>query len=215
MEIRRKKLSVLGVGAHYDDLDLGCSGTLIKHARQGDDVTMLVATDSAYRNPHGEVVRSAEVAREEGEKAAALIGAKLICLDFKTFELPFDEKLTQAITQIIADLNIDTVYSHWTGDLHRDHINAGQAAIMAGRHVPRFLMYRSNYYESGQAFRGSLYSDISAEFEAKLEVIKCHQSELTRVNYAWLDFFTHQNRNDGLRIGCEYAEAFEIVRYLV
>ncbi|MEW5772149.1 MAG: PIG-L deacetylase family protein [Thermodesulfobacteriota bacterium] len=206
--------NVLGIGAHYDDLDLGCSGTLIKHASQGDKVTMLVVTDSAYRNPKGQEIRNAAVARREGEEAAAMIGADLVCLDYKTFEVPFDENLTRTIHGLIVNLNIDTVYSHWTGDLHRDHQHAGKAALMAGRHVPRFLMYRSNYYESGKDFQGNFYSDISAHIETKLNVIRCHRSELERVQFAWIDFFTHQNRNDGLRIGCQYAEALQVVRYL-
>jgi len=211
---RNNPRKVLGVGAHYDDLDLGCSGTLIKHARQGDNVTMLVVTDSAYNNPKGEIVRSAEIARKEGEEAAALVGARLICLNYKTFEVPFDETLTRTINGIIDELEIDTIYSHWTGDLHRDHINTGRAALMAARHVPCFLMYRSNYYETGENFKGSFYSDISDYHETKIKVIKCHRSELERVRFAWVDFFSHQNQNDGLRIGCRYAEAFEVVRYL-
>ncbi len=206
--------NVLGVGAHYDDLDLGCSGTLIKHARTGDNVTMLVITDSAYKDPKGKTIRSAETARKEGEEAATLVGAHLICLDYKTFEVPFDETLTRTINRIIRDMKIDTVYGHWTGDLHRDHINAGQATLMAARHVPRFLMYRSNYYESGKDFRGSFYSDITEYYESKMAVIKCHKSELERVEFAWIDFFAHQNQNDGLKIGCKYAEAFEVIRYL-
>ena len=47
-------MNVLGVGAHYDDLELGCSGTLINHVKKGDNVTMLVITDSSYKNPDGQ-----------------------------------------------------------------------------------------------------------------------------------------------------------------
>lgn len=207
--------NVLGVGAHYDDLELGCSGTLIKHARAGDKVTMLVITDSEYRNPDGVLVRCGKTARREGAAAAEIIGADMICLGFKTFDVPFNEDLTCKINRYIDGLNIDTIYSHWTGDLHRDHQFSARCAIMAGRHVQRFLMYRSNYYDSFSVFKGNYYSDISEFMEDKIRVIKCHQSELERVRFKWIEFFTHQNRNDGMKIGCEYAEAFEIVRYLV
>lgn len=206
--------NVLGIGAHYDDLELGCSGTLIKHARQGDSVTLLVVTDSEYRNPQGEMIRCRKTAGQEGEEAAALIRARLICLNYRTFETPFDETLTRAISHYIDELDIDTIYSHWTGDLHRDHQFAGRSAHMAGRHVPRFLMYRSNYYDSDQTFRGNFYTDVSDVFDTKLEVIKCHRSELERVQHQWIEFVEHQNRGDGMKIGCRYAETFEIVRYL-
>ncbi len=207
-------MNVLGIGAHYDDLELGCSGTLIKHVLAGDNVTMLVVTDSGYKNPSGEVIREARQAREEGEAAAALIGAPLICLDYPTFEVPFDEGLTRTIQQLIEDLEIDFIYSHWDQDLHRDHSFAAKSVLMAGRHVPRFLMYRSNYYETGHDFGGNFYTDISAVMERKIEVIKSHKSELERNRYEWLDFFVNQNANHGRIIGVEYAECFKVVRYL-
>lgn len=208
-------MNVLGIGAHYDDLELGCSGTLIKHAEKGDQVTMLVITDSAYKNPRGKIVRDADVAYQEGLKAASLIGAELRCLNYKTFMVPFNEGLTKELHYIIEEHDIDIVYSHWIHDLHRDHQFAGKSALMAGRHIPRFLMYRSNFYDTEEQFRGNFYSDISEVMERKIEVIKAHQSELERVRYKWLDFFTNQHANDGQKIGVKYAECFELVRYLI
>jgi LmbE family N-acetylglucosaminyl deacetylase len=208
-------MNVLGISAHYDDVELGCSGTLIKHVQKGDKVTMLVITDSSYKNPNGDLVRTADVAYQEGLKAANIIGAELICLNYETFMVPFDETLTKEITRRIEELNIDTIYSHWIYDLHRDHQYAAKNTLMAGRHVPRFLMYRSNFYDTEQQFRGNFYSDISDVIDIKTEVIKAHESELERVRYKWLDFCLKQNENDGRLIGVRYAESFEVVRYLL
>ncbi|GJQ50492.1 MAG: PIG-L family deacetylase [Candidatus Kuenenia stuttgartiensis] len=208
-------MNVLAVGAHFDDIELGCSGTLIKHVKNGDKVIMLVVTDSSYSNPNGELIRNSETAYQEGQKAANIIGAELICLNYKTFLVPFSEKLTKEITRIIEDKNIDIMYSPWIHDLHRDHQYVGKNALMAGRHVKRFLMYRPNYYDTDQMFRGNVYSDISNFMENKSEVIKAHKSELERVRNSWLDFFENQNQNDGQKIGVECAECFEVVRYLL
>lgn len=208
-------MNVLAVGAHFDDLELGCSGTLIKHVQAGDRVIMLVLTDSSYQNPSGQVVRGKEEAMNEGCLAAEIIGAELICLDYKTFNVPFDDQLSLVLTDYIEKYAIDIVYSHWVYDLHRDHQYAGKSTMMAARHVPRFLMYRSNFYDTEQQFRGNCYSDITHVMDQKIEVIKAHKSELERVRYQWLDFFTKQHANDGQKIGVAYAECFEIVRYLI
>jgi LmbE family N-acetylglucosaminyl deacetylase len=208
-------MNVLGIGAHYDDLELGCSGTLIKHVQNGDNVSMLVITDSAYKNPRDKIIRSAEVAHREGAEAAKIIGANLICLNYETFMVPFSEELTKEIHRLLDDLNTDVIYSHWVHDLHRDHQYVARNALMAGRHIPRFLMYRSNYYDTEQLFRGNFYSDISEVIEQKIRVIKAHESELERVRYQWLEFFKNQNSNDGQKIGVQYAECFEVVRYLI
>ncbi len=207
-------MHILGVGAHYDDLELGCSGTLIKHVQRGDKVTMLVVTDSAYTNPNGKVVRSADVAYEEGKSAAAIIGADLVCLNYKTFMVKNDEDLTRALLDFVEDNNIEVIYSHWVGDIHRDHKVVANVSLMAGRHVKRHLMYRSNHYDTEAIFRGNYYSDITDVIEKKVEAILAHKSEIERTHRQWVDFFRNQNYNDGLKIGVEYAECFEIVRYL-
>lgn len=208
-------MNVLGIGAHFDDLELGCSGTLIKHVRRGDTVTMVVVTDSAYNTPEGDIVRAHDVAYQEGQRAANLIGARLICLGFNTFMVPHDETLTKQINHLVEKLKVDIIYSHWPGDIHRDHQFTARCAMMAGRHVNKFLLYRSNYYDTEQMFRGNFYSDISDVFELKMEVIRAHESELERVRYKWLDFFRNQNANDGQKIHSGYAECFEVVRYVV
>jgi len=207
--------NILAIGAHYDDLELGCSGSLIKYVDEGAKVTMIVVTDSAYQNPDGEIVREAETAYNEGASAAKIIGADdLICLNYKTFMVPFDESLTKKIIYYIEKLNIDTIFSHWVYDIHRDHQYTAKSAMMAGRHIPRFFMYRSNYYDTEKTFNGSYYIDISNQIEKKKEVIKAHKSELERVRYKWLNFILNQNANDGQKIGVNYAEKFEIIRYL-
>ena len=208
-------MNVLAIGAHFDDLEVGCSGTLIKHVQKGDKVTLMVVTDSAYDNPDGQNIRSAETAALEGQKGAKIIGANLIALKHKTFFVPFDEKLTKEINYYIGELSIDTLYCHWINDLHRDHQYTAKCAIMASRHVPRVLMYRSNYYDTHEIFRGIFYSDISTVFSVKIEAIQAHQSELKRVNGKWIDFIKRQNANEGQKIGVEFAETFEIIRYLI
>ncbi len=207
-------MNVLGVGAHYDDLELGCSGTLIKHVQNGDKVTMLVVTNSAYKNSDQIQIRGADVALKEAMEAADIVGGELICLNYRTFMVPFDEMLCLEIVDYVEKHKIDIVYSHWVYDLHRDHQYAGRSTLMAARHVPRFLMYRSNFYDTEQQFRGNFYSDITDVMEKKIEVIKAHKSELERVRYEWLDFFIKQHENDGQKIGVKYAECFEVVRYL-
>ncbi|MDR3044996.1 MAG: PIG-L family deacetylase [Desulfovibrio sp.] len=208
-------MNILAVGAHFDDVELGCSGTLMNHVRKGDNVTLLVLTSSGYMDPNGNMVRSDDIALAEGRAAAAIMGAELLTLDYRTFYLPFNEEVTMSLNKLIKDREIDTVYCHWIHDLHRDHQCAAQNTIMASRHVPRVLMYRSNHYDTPHTFAGNIYSDISGVMDRKIEVIKSHKSELERVRYQWVDFFTRLNSNDGQKIGVDYAECFEIVRYLI
>jgi LmbE family N-acetylglucosaminyl deacetylase len=208
-------MRILAIGAHFDDVELGCGGTIAHHVAKGDECTIFVATNSGYSNHAQKVIRKPEIALEEGKKAAKILGAvELACGDFPTNGLSFNDELVCAMIKVVEEKKIDMIYTHWTGDIHNDHRVVGQASLTAGRHVPRMLMYRSNYYDSDTQFRGNYYSDITSTIEIKKEAIRAHESEFKRVGETWMTFFTNQNRNDGIKIGVGFAELFEVVKYL-
>ena len=76
-------------------------------------------------------------------------------------------------------------------------------------------MYRSNWYHTTFEFRGNFYVDISDFIEIKIKAVKAHENEYKKFGERWIEFFVNENRNAGQKIGCEYAEAFEIVKYYV
>ena len=207
-------MNVLALAAHYDDVELGCGGTLVKHVRRGDRVTAMVITHSGYRNPAGEVVRDADVAKAEGVAAARVMGVELLSGDAETNSLQYDDDLICAILRVVEGRHIDTMYTHWEGDAHQDHQAVAKASITAGKHVARILSYRSNQYESNRDFSGRFYVDITDAIEVKRQAILAHESELHRVEGRWLDVFTKQCEVDGFRAGVDFAERFEVVKYL-
>jgi len=207
-------MNVLAIGAHFDDVELGCGGTLALHAQRGDQVTVYVATHSGYSAPDGREIRSREIARDEGERGAEVVGAELLCGDWETNQLIYSDPLICSVLEVVEQRGIDIIYTHWTEDAHQDHRALARASITASKHVPRILMYQSNLYESGEAFAGSFYVDIGATIEQKKAAIAAHESELDRVGGDWLEVFLAKARVDGHRAGVTYAEAFEVVKYL-
>ena len=208
-------MNILAIGAHFDDVELGCGGALAKHALQGDNVYVFVATVSGFTNQYDQSVRTSEVARREAETAMQIIGVKrMFCGEFKTLEVEFVDSLNVQILKLVQDLTIDQVYSHWVGDIHHDHQAVARAALHSCRHVPRLLMYRSNWYHSTQDFRGNFYVDITNHWDIKQRAIRAHVSEVERTGNRWIDFFRNEAENAGQRIGVRYAEVFEIVKWL-
>lgn len=208
-------MNILAVGAHFDDIELGCAGTLARHVQCGDQVLVFVATHSGYTSPLGKVVRTAEVARREGERAAMILGVELMCGNEPTNQLVFNDELVCRILTIVEERAIDTMYTHWDEDVHQDHRALSRASIAAGKHVPRILMYQSNLYESGKPFAGNFFVDITSTLEQKRQAIQAHGSELGRVDGKWLDVFTQKCMVEGYRSGIGYAEAFAVLKYLV
>lgn len=208
-------MNVLAIGAHFDDVELGCGGALAKHKANGDSVFIYVATDSGYNAPDQSVVRGHVVAREEGEEAVRILGAdELICGNFKTLEVEFTDALNVAILNIVQDKKIDIVYAHWTGDVHHDHQALAKASLHSCRHVPRLLMYRSNWYNSPYDFRGTFFVDITKHWDTKERAIRAHRSEIARTHERWIGFFRNEAESAGQRMGVELAEVFEVVKWL-
>ncbi len=207
-------MNVLAIGAHFDDIELGCGGVLSKHVSEGDTVYAYVATTSGFRSPDKQVVRSNEVAFLEGKLAMTTLGVDLICGNFNTLEIEFNEALNVQILKIVEDKKIEKVYTHWIGDIHHDHQAVARASLHSCRHVPRMLMYRSNWYHSNLDFKGNFYIDITDHWSKKEESILAHKSELERTRYKWVNFFKNEAENAGQRIGVKYAEVFEVIKWL-
>ena len=71
------------------------------------------------------------------------------------------------------------MFSHWRHDLNTDHEAAAQMTIVAARHVPSVLMYRSNWYPSGAApFNGTVLVDVSDVMELKRKSLACYEGEI-------------------------------------
>lgn len=207
-------MNILAIGAHFDDVELGCGGALARHAKNGDNVYIYVATLSGFTNQYKETVRSGEIALDEARNAARVLGAKeLICGQFKTLEVEFVDALNVDILKIVDGKKIDMVYMHWTGDIHHDHQAVAKASLHCCRHIPRILMYRSNWYHSTVDFRGNFYIDITNYWDIKERAIRAHESEMDRTGEQWISFFRNEAVNAGQRIGVKHAEVFEVVKW--
>lgn len=208
-------MNILAIGAHFDDVELGCGGSLLAWKGQGHAITIFVVSRSGYRDPQGTVIRSDATARAEGIAAADYIGAKLIEGDIPTFELEFAEPLNKKLMDVLHSVQPDMVLTHWSGDVHHDHQALALASLHCCRHIPRLLMYCVNWYESDQRFDPRFFVDISATLEKKTELIEMYRSENGRTGGLWLDYVRASARMTGLRAGVQYAEGFEVVKWLL
>lgn len=207
-------MNVLAIGAHFDDIELGCGGALAKHVANGDQVYAYVATRSGFTNYKNIEIRSNDIAMQEGENAMDILGVELIKGNFKTLEIEFTDVLNLEILKIVEEKNIDTVYSHWIGDIHHDHIAVAKASLHSCRHLPRQVMYRSNWYHSSLNFKGNFYVDISDYWDLKQKSIEAHKSEMDRTGKKWIEFFCNEAKNAGQRIGVKKAEVYEVIKWL-
>lgn len=207
-------MKILAIGAHFDDIELGCGGSLLQWKSKGYEIVLFIASQSGYQNAQGKIIRSNDVAYQEGLESSKYLGARLIAGNFPTFELEFNESLNSKLIETLDNVKPDLVLTHWTGDVHHDHRALALASLHCCRHVPKFLMYCSNWYGSDERFDPKFFVDISDTIEKKIELVKIYQSENTRTGGLWLDYVSSYSRIMGLKAGVEYAEGFQLVRWL-
>ena len=204
-------MRVLAIGAHYDDVELGCGGTLLKHRKNGDDIYILVITKSDYKTQDKTHMRKKQDARNEGIAAAKITGAKLIYGDFKTLELLPNKKLINYISKIIEKINPDIVYTHFCGDQHLDHKAVAVSSLIATKKVKNVYSYMSNIYDTNPVFEPKHFVDISEFFEDKLILIDVFNSE-KKTHNTWSKQLEYFNGLYGLKQYTEFVEPFVIIR---
>ncbi len=208
-------MNIIAFGAHLDDIELACGGTLAEAVKKGHKVKMVVMTDSAYRNFDGTVLRTKEEAYEEGMAAARALGVTdLQILDFPIKNVPYNAESVEAIDKIITEFKPDQVYTHWIFDTHQDHKNTAYATISAARRHNNILMYEP-FPPSGRSyypFRPQIYCNISNSMKEKLLSIKEHKSQYLKYGEDWVEAIEGRARMRGFESYCKYAEVFELVR---
>jgi len=207
-------MNTLAVGAHFDDVEIGCGGAIAKHVHNGDNVTVLVVTDSAYTDHQINHTRSKKTALREGKAAADILGYQLVCGNLPTREIGFSPELVDLIEGVIHDHSIDMLYTHWDHDVHQDHQAIGKASLTAGRKLYRLLMYRSNLYQSSMPFNENFFVDISNFIDLKMRSVAAHETEVRKFGPEWLNFWKQEAMTNGIRCGTKYAEVFQIVKFL-
>jgi LmbE family N-acetylglucosaminyl deacetylase len=210
--------NILAIGAHPDDVEFGCAGTLAKHIHNGDHVTILDMTCTDCMNIRGEIIRQGERRRCEAEKAAKIIGAKLIVLDFKDQMVPFDRDSIFAIERILVDLNIDTIYTHWNDDSHQDHINTLKSVLSAARYVDNIFLYEQVPLPRVGKILSEVnyYIDISDFYKIKEEATLAHESQVKdKYNDKVILGMRSLAEFRGSQCNCKYAEAFEAVKQII
>lgn len=197
--------SVLAVGAHPDDIELGCAGTLAAHRAAGDSVTMLVLT-GGQNGPGANADR-----RAEAEAAARALDCLLVWGRMVDCAMNADSATIAAIENVISGIEADVVYVHAPDDSHQDHRAAAAATLSAARHSSRILHYRS---PSSTRFEPTVYVDISAHLDRKIAALSCHQSQITGSAMVDTEVVAATARHFGAQARVRYAEAFMPARFV-
>lgn len=208
-------MRIIAIGAHLDDIELACGGTIAKAIKNGHQVKMIVMSDSAYSNYDGTVRRTKENAIKEGMLAAGKLGVEDIeILDFSTKDIPYHSKTVEALDKLISDFKPDIIFTHWPFDTHQAHEGVSKSSISAARRQGTIYLYEP-ITPSGRsyvAFRPQAYSDISGFIDDKINSLMEHKTEFNKYGIGWIEGVKARAAFRGYEMGTGFAEAFEVLR---
>ncbi len=217
-------MRVLAIGAHPDDLEILCAGTLARYAKEGHDVVMCVATDGTAGHRVIKPSELAQIREKEARAAAEVIGAEFSWLGFPD-ELIFNDRETRlAFVDAIRQARPDVIITHAPNDYHPDH-RVVSSLVFDTSFIASLPNIETNhpahsavpplYYMdtlAGKGFHPTEYVDISTTIETKRRMLACHQSQLTWLkdhdDIDVMDFMEVVARTRGFQCNVPYAEGF-------
>jgi len=204
-----KKLKIIVVGAHPDDPETGCGGTMARLANEGHDVISAYLTRGEAgikRISHEEAAR---IRTNEALEACKILSARPVFFSQidGSCEITADSYIE--MYDFFKTENPDIVFTHWPIDGHRDHRICSILVYDAWIKLAKaFNLYYFEVESGGQTqnFPPSDFVDISAVIDTKHAACNSHVSQdMPRI---YREYHEQMEKFRGLQANCKYAEAF-------
>jgi len=204
-----RKVNILAIGAHPDDIEFGCGGALIKYTQKGQRLFLLVMT--------GGGLGGSSVLRTEEQKASGkILGAnKIFWGGYEDTHLVVDVELIGKIEAVIAEVKPDFIFCNFPDDTHQDHRHLAQAIMSATRYIRNVLFFEG---PTTQNFNPQVFVDISDTLDKKMKALKAHRSQVMKTNIEDLSIVEVARSSAnfrGIQGRVKYAEAFHALRLFI
>lgn len=224
-------MNILAIGAHPDDIETSCGGTLAKYAKQGHKIFTATATNGNIGSATLPMDEIAKIRKEEARRAAAIIGAEYICLDYNDEMFFEDREARIAFINLVRYCKADIILTHNPEDYNPDHeltskiINDIAVMIPIAKIQTKEPAYDKipiiAYFEpvNGLGFIPTEYVDITETMEIKMAMCREHKSQVSWMSDNYKDTLADKDfledyytiaRYRGIQCGVEYAEGFRM-----
>lgn len=214
---------ILAIGAHPDDIEIGCGGTISKYVLEGAEVYFLVVTNGEQGSQTVSQKDLAELRKQEAKSSAKVLGAK----DVFFMELP-DSLTSFTITnkirliEKIRAIRPDIIFTHAKQDHFSDHrvVHELSMAAIFSSSGPWFQDADGDPHTVKEVYGYEVWNplnrwqkvvDISDTYDLKTQALSKHKTQVSDMHYL--------NAIKGLALyrgalsaQSEYAEAFEVLK---
>ena len=200
---------------HCDDGELGCGGSIAKLVDAGDELHYIAFSDSKTSLPEK---YPPDTLRKETIKATSILGipsSNVIIYDFETRRFPEQrQEILECIIKLRDEIKPDIIFTPSLKDVHQDHQTVSNEVMRAFKRGNYTIF---GYEEPWNCFTFDTVGFICMDkkfIDKKVEALLAYESQSHR-DYLDSDFIEGLAKTRGVQIGHEYAEAFEILRFVL
>lgn len=158
---------VLAVGAHPDDIEFGCFGTLARLSKETSIHFIILSV--------GELSGSKEKRRQECRESAELLDAKLTFFNYPDGNIPVNVEIIDKLRSYVEKIAPQTVFTLYPNDTHQDHRNASKVTISSCMNVNEVLFYEVP--SSERDFHPNVFYDVTDCFDLKEKGLRFHKTQ--------------------------------------
>ena len=218
-------MRVLAIMCHPDDMELDCSGTLLKFKAEGHHVTVCHAANGNMGHYSIMPDELREIRRKEAQKASAIAGFEIVTADIGDLTInSASEEQLKKIIKVIRSAKPDVIITHNPNDYCSDHNELSMLVFKASFDAtcPHFMPELGEavaltpiFYadaEDGIGSKPTEYVDITDYIDIKEKMLSCHESQLVWLKeHDGIDVVANLRTEAAFRgnqCGVKYAEAF-------
>ena len=218
-------MNILAIGAHPDDVEIACSGTLMRCVERGDRVVVCHASDGNLGHVIIPPDELAVIRHEEACRAGRMGGYEVIWGGFHDLDIfENNKKSRDMMVDVIRYAKPDLIITHAPNDYMPDHTSVSKLVFDAAftATLPNYPTKEAGhigmvpiYYMdtlAGVDFNPTEYVDISDYIDRKINMLECHESQLKWMrdhdNIDFADFVRTCSKFRGYQCGAAYAEGF-------
>jgi LmbE family N-acetylglucosaminyl deacetylase len=207
------KTRILILSPHTDDGELGCGGSIVKFIEEKKEVFYVAFSTAEESVPLGYPKNILEIEVKEATATLGIQNSNLIIYKFQVRKLNYvRQEILEELVKLKKQINPDLVLIPSHNDLHQDHKTVAIEGMRAFKQssILAYELPWNNITFSTQCFIKLKKKHI----QKKIEALKSYKSQMHR-SYLNDEFIYSWARTRGVQINEEFAECFEVIRWII
>ena len=211
--MKQNKKRILILAPHTDDGELGCGGSIARFSEEGNDVYYIAFSTAEQSLPPGFPPNTLEVEVKAATKVLGIPPKNLVIFKHEVRKLNYiRQEILEELVKMRNDIQPNLIFLPSPNDLHQDHHTVSEEGVRALKNSS-ILGYELLW--NNISFNTQSFVILSEDHVAtKLKALREYKSQHHR-KYLTKEFITGWARTRGTQINTDFAEAFEVVRWII